>query len=1028
MDNKNLKSYERYMFEDIYPEQIINEEENNITSYHKVSIYTEKVCEIIPELKDFLGKLYDELDILDFIYYKTQEKTFDGILNVLDSEIETDINEIIASKEEMPIVFSETDVRVFNNTRNIKDGLLRPENNEDYQKDIDSIGIKIRNLIQINYNIYIKVIDTDPIDEIQPRRIVLLDISQIMNKIKEKIVKDTPTKKKARRYRSFVTKEDMAVCKDEKNVQENYGSTLRNYKFAQHGAILRTDNIYSFNVNQKEYKLLAEFKFGKDMRSEIHLSSIIAQCLAYMKLIEKSGVPIPEVVLVGDENECSVFSSELLLPFLNDTSVNWNVKPSSFLESNTELFNKLVNSNFLNNIFVFDIDDHFEFKTVVTKINDLARSSVTKTKINPKNMATAFHYFSTRVLHKNVTLSANERVNLFIQILVNPDDNYLHPSRPQIVSSHFGNVQIDRRQFTAFMVNYEGFSYTNEEKEELVGVSDVIIIEEDRRKQGEYFTPDVLTIKADEYLSWYLGSDYKEKFFVWDCAAGTGNLTRNFRYNNLFQSTLHTSDLHTMKQSNINPEGYKFKFDFLNDDLSKIPSELMNAIKEDKPILIYMNPPYATANNWSNIAADETTSKTGVSDTNSGENMKKDNWGSSAQNLYSQFFYRIWEIKKEYNLNNLFIGVFCPELFMSGGSFDKFREKFMKSFKYENGFLTPASMFSDVSKQWGILFSIWSSGETKDISNFSVEVYDTDESDINLENKGVKILYNLDNQKEASKWVREKIKGIKTSKDVPQLTNALNVKKSGKLYGSTLPNSIGYFYNNANNVQYNQQNVSILSSPFSAGHGLPIIKDNYFESITLFSARKLIQPNWVNQKNEYLAPNENHLEWEQFKYDCIVYSIFNGGSNQSSIRDIDYNEKEWNIFNEFFYISLNKMMEVIRQSSNQELFNDIKKHGNQRYVAELLYDKGIYHKLSADAKYVLDEATKLTIKTIGVRDMVNRSKPELNANTWDSGWYQVRRIAEESITLKNDVKIVNDAYKDFEERLRPLVYELGFLK
>lgn len=577
------------------------------------------------------------------------------------------------------------------------------------------------------------------------------------------------------------------------------------------------------------------------------------------------------------------------------------------------------------------------------------------------------------------------------------------------------------------MSNYEGFYYSNEEKEELVGISDVIIMEEDRRKQGEYFTPDILTIKADEYLWWHLGNNYKDEYFVWDCAAGTGNLTRNFEYKHLYQSTLHKSDLQTMKQSNINPEGTKFQFDFLNDDLDKIPNDLMDAIRENKKILFYINPPYMRAGDFSASSKEEkdVMAKGGVSSTSTSDDMLKNKWGNSSSNLYAQFLYKIWKMKKDFNLSNLSIGLFCPELFISGSDFDKFRDNFLKDFKYENGFLTPASLFSDVSKQWGILFSIWTNGQTNNANDFSVEIYDTDDS-LNVENKGTKLLYNLDNLLSASEWIRKNEK--RGNIEIPFMTNAINVgspksRKPVKFHET----SIGYMLNLGNNVYYNQQGVSIFSTTYNQP-GVVIDKDNLLNICTLFTSRKLIQANWVNQKQEYMAPDETNPEWEQFKCDSIIYSLFNSASNQSALRDINYNNKKWNSFNEFFWVPIEKMREIIKQSSNQDLYNDIKLYGKQRYVAQLLYDEGIYGKLSEDAKFVLDEATKYVVKSIGIRDIVNRERPELNANTWDAGFYQLKGIANTIVSHKNDIKIIMDAYKEFGNRLRPLVYELGFLK
>ena len=56
----------------------------------------------------------------------------------------------------------------------------------------------------------------------------------------------------------------------------------------------------------------------------------------------------------------------------------------------------------------------------------------------------------------------------------------------------------------------------------------------------------------------------------------------------------------------------------------------------------------------------------------------------------------------------------------------------------------------------------------------------------------------------------------------------------------------------------------------------------------------------------------------------------------------------------------------------------------------------------------------------------NDEKPEYHINTWDAGWYQIKGILNEY--LKEDYKEFLELYKILEEKMRPMVYELGFLK
>ena len=49
------------------------------------------------------------------------------------------------------------------------------------------------------------------------------------------------------------------------------------------------------------------------------------------------------------------------------------------------------------------------------------------------------------------------------------------------------------------------------------------------------------------------GEDWKEKYVVWDPAWGTGNLTRDYKFKELYVSTLGYSDIQTAEQMGYNP-------------------------------------------------------------------------------------------------------------------------------------------------------------------------------------------------------------------------------------------------------------------------------------------------------------------------------------------------------------------------------------------------------------------------------------------------------------------------------------------
>jgi hypothetical protein len=438
----------------------------------------------------------------------------------------------------------------------------------------------------------------------------------------------------------------------------------------------------------------------------------------------------------------------------------------------------------------------------------------------------------------------------------------------------------------------------------LAAVVDRIVEDTTRRKQGEFFTPAIWVDKAHEYIASVYGDDWKEKYIVWDPAWGTGNLTRDYNFKELYVSTLNQSDIDTANQMGYNTEAVKFQYDFLNDDYEKLPVGLRNAIEGGKKIIVLMNPPYATAANF-----DSTKNKEDAILTVVNKRMQKNDLGKSSANLYTQFLYRIYELVE---LNkNIGVGVFCPPLFLSGSAFGKFRKMFFEHFKYEKGFMFKASNFSDVSEDWGICFTVFSS--EKNTRDFVFDILEMN-NDFTIVFDSEKLVYNLDNVTSARDWVKKKNGKIHTI-IAPPLSSPLIVK-SHKGTKIARENFVATMLAGSNNVYCNTQLVSLISSGYSVATlpTLQVTTSNFFNSSVYFTVRKLIVRNWINWIDEYMVPNELHESFEQFKHDSIVYSLFESKSNQSSLRQVEYKDQLWDIKNEFFWMSVDKLKELVKSS------------------------------------------------------------------------------------------------------------------
>jgi|688.fasta_scaffold16608_14 hypothetical protein len=482
----------------------------------------------------------------------------------------------------------------------------------------------------------------------------------------------------------------LSIALNEKDVENFYRKTLMDLI-----PDLEMTSPYGcdgYGVSKKTgIKVLCEFKDNVSLKNKQDQSKLLAQSIFYIKKFEKEGKPFPTTIFIADRDECFVLHVNTIINYLG-LDIDWSVAPSSAYK-NLELMSRLFDDVNIQP-FVFDAS---AMKECVNKIKELTDNVVRKVRVTEHNVVAIFEYFEKNVLG-NVKLSTNEKANLFIQIIINPNENYLHPKKKNaLITKSFGEIVVNDRNFGSFFSHFEGDVYSPREKEKLTSIIDRLVEDTTRRKQGEFFTPTIWVDKAHEYISNTFGDDWKEKYVVWDPAWGTGNLTRDYKFKELYCSTLNQSDIDTANQMGYNPEATKFQFDFLNDPDEKLPQALRDVIASGREIIVLMNPPYGTSSTSVNEK------KIGTSDSIVNRLMKENQMGKGSQQMYNQFLFRLCN-----NFGNFSICMFCPPLYLTGPSNNKVREFIFKSIKFVKGFVFDSSEFSDV-KSWPLSFSILSS-------------------------------------------------------------------------------------------------------------------------------------------------------------------------------------------------------------------------------------------------------------------------------------------------------------------------------
>ena len=374
---------------------------------------------------------------------------------------------------------------------------------------------------------------------------------------------------------------------------------------------------------------------------------------------------------------------------------------------------------------------------------------------------------------------------------------------------------------------------------------DLLVPQDIRERKGSFFTPQIWVQKSQEYLTQVFGENWQDEYYIWDCAAGTGNmlvgLTNKY---NIWASTLDNQDVGVMKDRIKNGanllETHVFQFDFLNDEFDKLPEGLKEIIDDPekrKKLIVYINPPYAESSGGEKA-------KAGVSTLHKTREKYQVIIGKATNEIFSHFLARIYHEIPECNL-----GFFSKLKYVNGSNFNNFRDFFKSSFM--KGFICKGNTFDNVSGEFPICFSVWLLQAKEFPHKIQVDVFDE---------KGKKIGKKsfLNGKPYINKWI--------TSLDLPK-------------------ENIGKLYYTSNDFQQNKLVfISLLDTTSHLSYSI-IGKNNFIEIAIYFSVRLCIESSWLNDRDQFLYPSNDKFKKDtSFQNDCLVFALFHG-QNRISARD-----------------------------------------------------------------------------------------------------------------------------------------------
>ena len=818
-------------------------------------------------------------------------------------------------------------------------------------------------------------------------------------------------------------------------------------------------------LNEAESLLWAEAKKGTN--HDIY-ESFIQLILTLGKERPQDTILPPAFLGAFDAEKMAFLPYSTILDVLRQNDFNWNVAPSDHTTKEFKQLQELLNDSLHHGLEIYNYEkDAKELVYFIKRNFTLRKTGVRHIRINKNNFTHIYlkwleavkptininweiakqagiidadFYLADILSKENNTLS--EKLFVLLQ-----DDHYLLDRR----INDFGLEDFTKAQFTDNQQAHTQFwnRYARPPRREywddIVNRRDLLVPQDVRERKGSFFTPARWVELSQQYIAAELGEDWQEEYYVWDCCAGTGNLLAGLtnKYN-IYASTIDKADVQAMLQriETMNAaardkdngganllESHVFQFDFLNDPLldevdnkgivtkkSKLPQSLQDIIQDPekrKKLVIYINPPYAEASN-ARTSAGTGSNRPGLKKTAIQERYKR-LLGKAGNELFAQFYARI-----VVELPTAVLAQFSTLKIVQAPNFHEFRQVFRA--KPGRFFLVPANTFDNVTGQFPIAFQIWHTGTEEYFTETKTDIYDA-----NGEFIGIKTLMAYSANIVINRWLSQ------------------NYDNQGKQTGwlRFVPND---FQNN--------RGVYITSkakeSDIRESRVCKVSVNNITYISVYFAVRLCIEATWLNDRDQFLYPNNDWQADIEFQTDCLIYALFHGQNRISSEHgtnhwipfteeEVDAKEKfESHFMSDFIHGRIKK---VIRTEEEQKAYE---KDSKNYHVADAfaeprttttLHDGTSPLVLSDQAKAVMDAGRELW--RYYHQQPIAKEKP--NASFYDIRLYFQGTKTTKSGKLQMNTESDDPTYtaliadlrqkqKELPRHIEPKIYEYGFLK
>ena len=332
------------------------------------------------------------------------------------------------------------------------------------------------------------------------------------------------------------------------------------------------------------------------------------------------------------------FKKIAFVPYINVQDIfymndfNWNVAPSNHETKEFKLIKERIEAILKTNTYVYDYQkDEKDLKTFIAnniaKATELSKIKIDKNNFIPiylrwleiikpnidvnwdtikkANILDSDFYLADLFVDDKDTQKIDDDLTIRDNLFVVFKNQGYKIAKENIKQMFDASINIKNKEtYQQFWKRYKR-PPIEQFRDYIIERRDLLVPQDIRERKGAFFTPLQWVELSQKYLANYLGENWQEEYYVWDCAAGTGNLLVGLtnKYN-IWASTLDQADVKVMHEriehgANL-LENHVFQFDFLNDDFSKLPQGLFDIINDEnkrKKLVVYINPPYAEGDN-----------------------------------------------------------------------------------------------------------------------------------------------------------------------------------------------------------------------------------------------------------------------------------------------------------------------------------------------------------------------------------------------------------------------------------------------